>query len=202
MNETKYMKVKKWLNGIAGVAMMVVSIIFSRNGFGFSADGNYWWVGWVMAVSATAAQFMLNSDWRKINATILLVALPAYVYSMYTNILGFYAMRGGTGNVWDILNVCGGIFMDVYPEIAISWALGESKLGDMLGNLLNLWNNPQTITAQSGQKQVPVDNARMDAIRKSQEEARRRIEQAPQPRTQPAAFDREPTYHSLRKAPK
>lgn len=158
--DTKFTKTKRYVNFFVGVAVLITSIIFSREGFGFGTDNKYWWVGWILALAASASQFMLNSDWRKINISILAVAIPAYVYSVHTNIVGFYALRGGDPSLnlayKDVLNVAGGIFMDLYPEIAISWALQESKIGDFFGNLYKLWRTPGSLTSESTTKQAVV----------------------------------------------
>lgn len=152
--ESRFVMSKRGANLLFGVLVLATSIIFSKNGFGFGMDQKYWWVGWVLAGAACGAQFMLASDWRQINFSILMVAIPGYVYSVHTNILGFYEMRGGIAATplmayQDPLNVAGGIFMDFYPEIAIAWALGESKVGDFFGNLVKLYKNPNSLTSET-----------------------------------------------------
>ena len=68
--------------------------------------------------------------------------------------LGFHSLRA-TESIWDILNVCGSFFMDVFPEVAISWALDESKVGDLIGNLLKSAQTPEMLTkTQDVEKRV------------------------------------------------
>jgi len=64
--------------------------------------------------------------------------------------MGFYALRG-TASVYDWMNISGGIFMDVFPETAIAWALGAIKTGDLFGNLFSVMNNPDSVTQSQPQ---------------------------------------------------
>lgn len=144
----KFTKIKKFLAFVFGIAVLWASIIFSKNGFEFKTSGelaDYSWIGWVLAFAATVSQFMMNSSFKKINWTILILGLVSYIYSIYTNMLGFHSLRE-TESIWNILNVCGSFFMDVFPEVAISWALDESKVGDLFGNLLKSAQTPEMLS--------------------------------------------------------
>lgn len=145
MQEGGFTKTKKWIAGIVGLGVLWASIVFSKNGFQFETQMAYTWIGWMLSFAACSAQFMVTSDFRKINWSILALGVVSYVYSIYTNIQGFHSLRPSSPQ-YDIVNVLGSIFMDVYPEVAIAWALGESKLGDLLGNVLQSMNNPQQLT--------------------------------------------------------
>src|SRR3990167_6711198 len=151
--------VKKILAFITGILVLYASIVFSKEGLEFNIGHEYAWVGWVLAFAVTSAQFILNSDFKKINFSILLVGAAAYVYSIYTNIVGFHALRPERP-LLDIFNVSGGVFMDIYPEVAISWALGESKLGDLLGNLVKSYRNPGQLISNT--QQVPTVKREVD----------------------------------------
>jgi hypothetical protein len=154
MDDGKFTKVKKFLAFVTGVGVLWASIIFSKNGFNFNTSSDYIWVGWVLAFAATTTQLIMNSSFKKINWTILLLGLGSYIYSIYTNMLGFHSLRA-TESIWDILNVCGSFFMDVFPEVAISWALDESKVGDLIGNLLKSAQTPEMLTkTQDVEKRV------------------------------------------------
>ena len=145
MDDGKFTKVKKFLAFVTGIGVLWASIIFSKNGFNFNTASGYIWVGWVLAFAATTTQLIMNSSFKKINWTILLLGLGSYIYSIYTNMLGFHSLRA-TESIWDILNVCGSFFMDVFPEVAISWALDESKVGDLIGNLLKSAQTPEMLS--------------------------------------------------------
>ena len=145
MDDGKFTKVKKFLAFVFGCAVLWASIIFSKNGFEFKTTVEYGWIGWTLAFAATVSQFMMNSSFKKINWTILVLGIVSYVYSIYTNMLGFHSLRE-TESIWNVLNVCGSFFMDVFPEVAIAWSLDESKVGDLFGNLLKSSQNPELLS--------------------------------------------------------
>jgi hypothetical protein len=145
MADGNFTRTKKWIAGVVGVGVLYGSLIFSKNGFQFEVSDEYAWLGWLLASAATSAQFMMTSDFRKINWSILTLGIAAYIYSIYTNIIGFHSLREGQ-DVYDLINVLGAVFMDVYPEVAIAWALGESKLGDLVGNLIQSAQTPKQLT--------------------------------------------------------
>lgn len=154
MDDGKFTKVKKFLAFVTGVGVLWASIIFSKNGFNFNTASEYVWVGWMLAFAATTTQLIMNSSFKKINWTILILGLGSYIYSIYTNMLGFHSLRA-TDSIWDVLNICGSFFMDVFPEVAISWALDESKVGDLIGNLLKSAQTPEMLTkTQDVEKRV------------------------------------------------
>jgi hypothetical protein len=145
MNDSKFTNIKKILAFLSGGVILWASIVFSKNGFEFEITSGYSWVGWSLALAATCAEFMLNSSFKKFNWTIVFLGVCAYAYSIYTNMLGFQSLRTGSTLLHPI-NVIGALFMDIYPEVAIAWALEESKVGDLLGNLIKTAQNPQSLT--------------------------------------------------------
>jgi hypothetical protein len=151
-NDGAFTKVKKWITGGVGVGVLYASLVFSKNGFQFQTTEDLAWVGWLLAIAATSAQFMMTSDFRKINWSILVLGVASYIYSIHTNIQGFYALRPHV-EMYDVLNISGSVFMDIFPEVAISWALGESKLGDLFGNIIKSAQNPEQLTQSQTQKQ-------------------------------------------------
>ncbi len=132
---------KRGGNGILGILMLAASIVFSREGFGFE-DGQYWWVGWVMALAATGSQFMITSKYTELNLGIVALGLTAYAYSMYTNILGILDLQEVVNKP---LAVGAGIFLDIYPEMALAWAMGASRDGDLMGNVWKVFQNPTSL---------------------------------------------------------
>ena len=147
-NDGKFAKIKKILALVIAIGVLWASIVFSKNGFNFDTNSEYVWIGWLLAFAATSAEFMLASDFKKINWSILTLGVAAYIYSIWTNVQGFQALRGL--HTTDLFSVSASVFMDVYPEVAIAWALGESKLGDVLGNLIKSYSNPEELTSQNG----------------------------------------------------
>lgn len=144
----KFTMYKRWIVGVSGVALLGCSIFLSKEGVGFTGD--LWWMGLVVALCLTSAELMFNSSFDEISWTMLLLGFGAYAYSIYTNIVGFYFYRNSGAfdllNNFNMTNIAGGFFMDVYPELAIAWALKESKIGDLVGNLIKTYKNPEQLT--------------------------------------------------------
>ena len=143
----KFTAIKRKIVGLSGAALLGCSIYLSKQGVGFVGD--LWWMGLVVAISLTCAELMFNSSFDELSWTMVLLGTGAYAYSIYTNIVGFYFYRGISGDLFsnfNLTNFAGGFFMDVYPELAIAWALGESKVGDLFGNILKTYNNPEQLT--------------------------------------------------------
>lgn len=146
-SDEKFDKLKRWVIGISGVGMAIASIILSKQGVGITGD--LAWIGTVVALSLFCAELMFNSNFDELNWTIMFLGLGAYVYSIWTNIQGFYFYRGIEGTLFsnfDTTSFFGGVFMDVYPELAIAWAMGASKIGDLIGNVVKISHNPDKLT--------------------------------------------------------
>ena len=89
----KYLRTKIFFAKITGIAVLIVSMQFSQNGFGFK-EKNIALAGWVLAIAVTVAQFVFNSRVRNLNWTITFLGIVAYVYSIWTNLIGFYNYQG------------------------------------------------------------------------------------------------------------
>ena len=145
-NITGYNNFKRLLAGVMGVVILATSLYFSVEGFDFKVENqSIWWVGWVLAFAVTSCQFMFNTRQEELNWTIIILGVVAYGYSIWSNIMGFHALRG-TPSYVDWMNISGGIFMDVFPETAIAWALGAIKTGDLFGNLFSVMGNPDSVS--------------------------------------------------------
>lgn len=156
MKVTNFSDWKKRLALVSGVLIFLISAFNSKNGF-VGADQGDWLLaamGWAFAVAATSAEFMFTSDFKKLNWSLIFLGVCAYVYSIWTNVLGLQTWRG-TATQYDIVNILGGIFMDVYPEAAIAWALGESRIGDMLGNLVRAAGRSDELTDTGPRRVAP-----------------------------------------------
>lgn len=138
MND-KYLRTKKFFAKLLGIAVLVVSFQFSAAGFGFrNPDAE--WVGWVLAIAVTVAQLIFNTRVKDLNWTIVVMGLMSYLYSIYTNISGFYVYTGNefAWNFTAIIPVLSGCFMDIFPEMALAWGFDASTEGDMIGNIVEL----------------------------------------------------------------
>jgi len=138
---------KRWIVGLSGVGVAICSVILTKQGVGITGD--LAWMGMVVAIALFCAELMFNSNFEDLNWTIIALGLGAYLYSIWTNIEGLYFYRQIEGNLWshfDTTNFGGGLFMDIYPELAIAWAMKESKLGDLLGNIVKTAKNPDKLT--------------------------------------------------------
>lgn len=145
-NMQGYDNIKRIFAFVMGLVILGTSLYFSVEGFDFKVENeSIWWVGWVLAFAVTSSQFMFNTRPKELNWTIIILGLVAYGYSIWSNIMGFHSLRG-TLSVMDWMNISGGIFMDVFPETAIAWALGAIKTGDLFGTLLFALNNPDTVS--------------------------------------------------------
>jgi hypothetical protein len=208
MPDGKFTKIKKVLVGVSGAVMLFASINLSKEGVGFTGEAV--WIGVAIAVSLSCAEFMFNSNFEEMNWTILVIGIGAYIYSIMTNIAGFYSFQGIEGTIWTNFNLkalLGGIFMDVYPELAIAWALKESKVGDLLGNIVKTWVDPQKMTEpqkynssqnqnSGGKSQTTIRMPVTDRMsRRQQAEMKRPISSSGNKPNQ--SQGREPTYHPM-----
>lgn len=89
MSEQAFSRVVRLMMAIVAVSFWIVSVIFSVEGFGFSAP-DYKWVGYVLAIGILVFELMFNE--RPQHATTLLTAVGvlAYIYGVITNILGLW----------------------------------------------------------------------------------------------------------------
>jgi hypothetical protein len=123
---------------ITGLAILFISIQFSYDGFDQSIRGaNTGYgtmaiiIGYTLAIVFSVIEFIFGTAYRELNWTLRGIGVFAYIYSIYTNYLGIKHLLGADEFMsWSLA-----IMMDVYPEPAIAWALGEALTGDLLGNL-------------------------------------------------------------------
>lgn len=147
---------KKWGWPLA-IACLIGSAKLSVAGVGLGGD--LWWMGWVTAACFTISQFIVNGSYEKeLNWTIFALGVGSYIASIWMNILGIYDYKAAKAGitvaadfnyVWsnfDIGIILLGIFFDAFPEMYMRWSLGESKIGDFIGNWVKIVNNPQMLT--------------------------------------------------------
>lgn len=131
-------KFLKFASTVLGFLLLVISIVWSKDGFGFDF-GQSLSVGWVnfvgytLALSATTLQFIFSTEYRKLNLTLIALGVISYVYSISTNVSGIAGMRAAEMANW--MDYVLAVIMDVAPEPMIAWGLGQALSGDVLGNL-------------------------------------------------------------------
>lgn len=212
MADGSFTKLKRWLIGISGVLIAICSLILTKQGVGIT--GQLAWMGTSVAFALFCAELMFNSNFEELNWTILVLGLGAYIYSIWTNIEGLYFYRGIEGNLFsnfDTTNFGGGMFMDIYPELAIAWALKESKIGDLFGNFVKTLRDPDKLTEPARKvTQVPQqfkEQHQSNNEQRQREEPREHPQQSQRPQVaqnMPPFLQnknnerrQEPTYHPV-----
>ena len=138
MKDDKWIRIKKLMALLTSILLWIVSIIFSYKGFNLSSEGNWWWVGIVMAVSITVLELIFNTNTTddlvnnksSFGEWILVIGgVLAYIYDIWTNILGLYAARNAAmpsishiGADFVIPFVVGA-FIAILPEPLFVWGL-------------------------------------------------------------------------------
>lgn len=138
MGTTKLGKIIRKLSLFFGIALLGVSIFLSYDGFDGTVNGtndNYKaiavFIGLVFAITVSIIQFIFTNEYRQLNPTLIAVGVLSYLYSIYTNYLGAKDILGMEG--WMALFTAA--MSDIVAEPMISYGLGESLVGDLLGNL-------------------------------------------------------------------
>jgi hypothetical protein len=159
-----YEKVKRILAGVVALVLWGLSIKFSVSGFGAGIDDKEIWIGWLLGFSITVIQLVWNGIKGRANLTLWVLGLSAYLYGIYTNIMGIMVWRGDTFETLAnnpfilVFPIILGLFLEIAPEPLFVWAFTK-KLdeGDFLGNLLGtqMPNNNQQIQHRVIPNQVP-----------------------------------------------
>jgi hypothetical protein len=124
---------------IGGGAVLLFSIYFSYDGFDQKMGGNANYaaiaivLGIGLAIIFTIIEFIFNSGFGKLNLTLIVCGILAYVYSIKMNHDGITHILGMTDplSAWVLASA-----MDILPESMFAWALGDSLKGDLFGNTL------------------------------------------------------------------
>lgn len=190
--EGKFTKGKKLFAILTGLAIAAISAFNSKNGFVSNESSSLLeMMGWAFSAACMAAQFMFTSEFKKLNWTVIFLGGFAYLYSIPTNYFGLQGWNG-IATEHNFVNMIAAIFMDVYPEAAIAWALGESKLGDMIGNLIRTGQRTDELT-DTGPRRVQQQPQAPRPVHQSQPQPQY---QRPTPRPPaPILNPNEPTYH-------
>lgn len=188
-NEGNFTRGKKIFAIITGLAIAVISAYNSKNGF-VSGDGDALLtvMGWTFSAACMAAQFMFTSEFKKLNWTVIALGGFAYLYSIPTNYIGLQGWNG-VATEHAFVNAIAAAFMDIYPEAAIAWALGESKLGDMIGNLVRTAQRKDSLTDTGPRPSYNTPRPIAEPYQAPRPQ--------PQPRPQPRPSEQHPTYHPM-----
>jgi hypothetical protein len=144
-NNDKYLGLKRFVALIASVGLWAVSMYFSYKGFEFDST-TVLWFGTVLALVVTVVELVFNTKISKLNPTLLLAGIMAYVYGVYTNITGFYVLQHGnldgffTGKNW-LIPIFAGVITEVLPEALFAWSIGAHTEGDLVGNIGDLFTS-------------------------------------------------------------
>lgn len=140
----------KKISILGGIFTLVVSIYWSQDGFNFNIAGDGGgkslaiFVGYGLAIVVSIVQFVFSTNLDKLNTSLIVFGVLAYVYSIYTNYLGITHFQGEMVNKFGAWVFA--IFVDGVPELLIAWGLGESLTGDFLGNFWKaLSGSPKTM---------------------------------------------------------
>ena len=151
-NDGKFLKIKKILALVTAVGVLWASIVFSKNGFNFETNSDYIWIGWLLAFAATSAEFMLASDFRKLNWSIVALGLAAYIYSIWSNVMGFQDLRGkNTTDLFSPSSSWGGKHpprLGPHAHSGVRRRSRGSRLGCSRPNLRQGFGNTYRATAQ------------------------------------------------------
>lgn len=141
MNKNNYFMLLRALAIGAGVFILVVSMFFSANGFGFD-DSAMVWAGIGLSFCVTIIELVWNREGSKANFTVVLAGLLCYAYGITTNVVGIYDARHVTGlEGWLMAGVIGG-FLEIAAEPFIIWGLlGSFDEGDFFSAFLGKVNN-------------------------------------------------------------
>jgi len=136
--DTDMVRILKRVSMVLGIVVVIGSIQFSYDGFDQNVNGmnpDYTTfaliIGYTLAIVFNLIEFIFGTNYKDLNWTLRGIGVFAYVYSIYTNYLGIKHLLGASEFMaWSLAMI-----MDVFPEPAIAWAMGDSLMGDLLGNL-------------------------------------------------------------------
>lgn len=138
MKEDKWLRIKKLLALLTSILLWIVSIIFSYQGFALDSGSGMGWVGVIMAFAITVLELIFNTnttdDLTDSKSTfgewiLVIGGVLAYIYDIWTNILGLYAARNVAMPSISHLGAdflipfIVGAFIAILPEPLFVWSL-------------------------------------------------------------------------------
>ena len=138
----------KILACLMGLAWAGISIYGSQRGFAAEWGTTHTdekVMSWLLALLCHAAQMVMVSRGR-LNWSLILSGLAAYVYSIYTNAAFIHSLSDGGS--W-ALPLAIGFILDVLPEPLINWACGGDST-DIVSNISAFWAGEDTAPVKKG----------------------------------------------------
>lgn len=154
----KYLGLKRMAAFVASVGLWGVSMYFSYKGFEFEST-TVLWFGIVMALVVTVVELVFNTNISELNPTLLGAGVICYAYGIYTNISGFYVLQHGTtvgfwsGSNW-LIPLVAGLICEALPEALFAWAIGSNDDGDLVGNVVSMFNQPNSRPQNNGRSEL------------------------------------------------
>lgn len=145
MTADSWNRIKRLLSFITGIALWIVSIVFSYQGFKIS-NNDVAWAGIVLSFAVTVLELIFNTNTLNglLNENIefgewilVLGGAIAYIYDVWTNILGFYVMQNKpapeTITLGFVVPFLFGMLVAILPEPMFVWAMGWNKSNSYSG---------------------------------------------------------------------
>ena len=140
MTKDTYLVILRIMGVFVALALWVVSMTFSISGFNINLP-EYAWVGFILGMSVTIIELIWNKQGANTNLTLMLVGILAYIYGVYTNVIGIMAAQGLDGGIMN--NMGASLFafvlaivLEITPEPLFVWGLtGLVDTGDFLTNM-------------------------------------------------------------------
>ena len=188
--DTDMVRILKRVSMVLGIVVVIGSIQFSYDGFDQNVNGmnpDYTTfaliIGYTLAIVFNLIEFIFGTNYKDLNWTLRGIGVFAYVYSIYTNYLGIKHLLGASEFMaWSLAMI-----MDVFPEPAIAWAMGDSLMGDLLGNLGKI-----VFGEKNNEKNRPVQS---QSLRPQAQKSQYVAQHKPVYQSQPQSQREEPTYH-------
>lgn len=143
MGDERYNMLKRIASVIVAIALWYLSIRFSVAGFSIKVP-DLVWAGWVLGMAVTVIELIFTSENRGRNLTLTFLGVGAYVYGVWSNIIGINASRGVEGlSVGLIFGIVLGLILEIAPEPLFLWGIlgGDTAEGDIVSTLGNIWSD-------------------------------------------------------------
>lgn len=145
MSDIRYMFLKRLLAVAAAIALWILSIQFSVAGFAIKVP-DLVWAGWVLGMAVTVIELIFTSENRGRNLTLTFLGIGAYVYGIWSNIVGISDSRGVDGfGVALVFSIILGLILEIAPEPLFLWGVlgGDTGEGDIVSTISDLWTDAQ-----------------------------------------------------------
>lgn len=145
---------------LASLVAWSISIYYSYLGFATEATRAKF-IGLALAGIVTVVELVFNSRTRQLSMTLIVVGVLCYLYGVWTNIVGFWDFQNPSVQFpWfhesAILSWFVGSILEILPEPLFMWGIGSELEGDLLGNLIGLWQGDLEYARPENQAQHPI----------------------------------------------